>query len=149
MILFLSSITVSLANPVELGGYVRMMTRPDLQGGSGKLGHWNLYGRLLNESPYGSLDLHYELLKKSTTGAPWSTLHFRAEGPLFGPESIAEWNLTQFHVTTGNLTGSSITWKVGSLEEYFGDLSLYDMRPGQIFSDSVGASLRIVSSKSS
>lgn len=143
MIAAIALMGTAFANPIQLGGYVRMMTRPDLQGGSGKLGHWNLYGRLLNESPYGLLDLHYDLVEKSGDKSPWAVLHFRTEGPLFGPESIANWNISQVHVTSGNLTGSGHTWKIGSLEEYFGDLSLYDMRPGQIFNDTVGASLRI------
>ena len=132
MIAIIAFLSVGMANPVQLGGYVRMMTRPDLQGGAGKLGHWNLYGRLLNETPYGALDLHYDLVEKTQAKRPWAVLHFRTEGPLFGPESVSDWNITQIHVTSGNLTGSGHTWKIGSLEEYFGDLSLYDMRPGQI-----------------
>ena len=39
----------------RVGGYARVMARPDLQGGTGRLGYWNLYGRLLNEGPYLSL----------------------------------------------------------------------------------------------
>ena len=143
MIVWLALTGLSFANPIQLGGYVRMMTRPDFQGGSGKLGHWNLYGRLLNESPYGALDLHYDLVEKNQDKRPWAVLHFRTEGPLLGPESISNWNISQVHETSGNLTGSGHTWKIGSLEEYFGDLSLYDMRPGLIFNDTVGASLRI------
>ena len=35
---------------------MRVMTRPDVQGGNGTLGYWNLYGRLLNERGYTMLD---------------------------------------------------------------------------------------------
>ena len=40
----------------SLGGYARLLARPDLAGGQGQLGFWNLYGRLLNEGPWISLD---------------------------------------------------------------------------------------------
>ena len=47
---------------VSVGGYFRLMARPDFQGGNGKLGHWNLYGRLLNEGPWAALELRLLLL---------------------------------------------------------------------------------------
>ena len=53
MLLMLAS---AFAGSAELGGYMRVMTRPDFQGGNGRLGYWNLYGRLLNEGPWMSLD---------------------------------------------------------------------------------------------
>ena len=40
----------------SVGGYMRVMTRPDFQGGDGRLGYWNLYGRLLNEGPFVALE---------------------------------------------------------------------------------------------
>ena len=33
---------VAIAGSGEIGGYFRVMTRPDLQGGAGKLGFWNI-----------------------------------------------------------------------------------------------------------
>ena len=64
MISFLSTFGLLLMNNAQaqrahVGGYFRVMTRPDLQGGSGRLGYWNLYGRLLNEGPYATLDFKY------------------------------------------------------------------------------------------
>ena len=47
----------------RVGGYARIMARPDMQGGAGRLGYWNLYGRLLNEGPYAALDFDYDVLK--------------------------------------------------------------------------------------
>ena len=35
-------LSTASAAPTEIGGYFRVMTRPDLQGGSGSLGYWNL-----------------------------------------------------------------------------------------------------------
>ena len=54
------------AAPVQVGGYMRVMTRPDVQGGNGTLGYWNLYGRLLNERGYTMLDTRGSSFKKPT-----------------------------------------------------------------------------------
>ena len=70
----------SFAAPAEIGGYFRVMTRPDLQGGAGRLGYWNLYGRLLNEGPYATLDFRFRLLDRTTSQEPWTSLHTRIEG---------------------------------------------------------------------
>ena len=48
-------ITALLAAPAahadaRVGGYARIMARPDMQGGGGRLGYWNLYGRLFDFS---------------------------------------------------------------------------------------------------
>ena len=51
------------AAPVQVGGYMRVMTRPDVQGGNGTLGYWNLYGRLLNERGYTMLDTRVQFKK--------------------------------------------------------------------------------------
>ena len=60
----------------EVGGYLRVATRPDFQGGGGRLGYWNLYGRLLNEGPYAMLDLRVDLQEpQAGTKAPWSALY--------------------------------------------------------------------------
>jgi len=47
----------------DVGGYFRVMTRPDFQGGDGRLGYWNLYGRLLNEGPFVALETQLHLLR--------------------------------------------------------------------------------------
>src|SRR5690554_7504111 len=63
------------------GGYMRIMARPDLQGGDGRLGYWNLYGRLLNEGPYASLDMRYDLLPQDPLSKnTWTSIHARIEG---------------------------------------------------------------------
>jgi len=43
-------------------GYLRVMARPDFQGGGSRLGLWNINGRLLNEGPYGALELKLDVL---------------------------------------------------------------------------------------
>ena len=130
---------------VSVGGYLRVMTRPDLQGGDGRLGHWNLYGRLLNEGPWAALDLRVDLLQATGPDAPWSAAHFKLEGGALrwaegSDGSLAGFRLTQLYVETGNVVLSRVTWRVGSLEHYFGDLGLYDMRPTQVLNDTLGAS---------
>ena len=64
------------AAPVQVGGYMRVMTRPDVQGGNGTLGYWNLYGRLLNERGYTMLDTRVQLQEADSFGDPWSSVHF-------------------------------------------------------------------------
>ena len=62
-----------------LGGYARLLARPDLSGGDGKLGFWNLYGRLLNEGPWISLEPRTTVLRQP--GGAWAELHLKVEGP--------------------------------------------------------------------
>ena len=65
----------------SVGGYFRVMARPDLQGGGNQLGYWNLYGRLLNEGPYATLNYRYEVLERqSGVAAPWTSINARVEG---------------------------------------------------------------------
>lgn len=130
---------------VSVGGYLRVMTRPDFQGGDGRLGHWNLYGRLLNEGPWAALDLRVDLLQATSPDAPWSAAHLKLEGGALrwadpSDGSLAGFRLTQLYVETGNVALDHVTWRVGSLEHYFGDLGLYDLRPSQVLNDTLGAS---------
>ena len=77
----LLALSVAHAGNVDIGGYFRVMARPDLQGGNGRLGYWNLYGRLLNEGPYGMIDLRYDVLAPEPgSDAPWTSVHARVEG---------------------------------------------------------------------
>ena len=139
------------AERAEVGGYFRVMARPDLQGGEGRLGYWNLYGRLLNESPYALLNLRYNILEPQRgTRAPWTQLHARVEGGSIGNADAGNGNLgnlrlSQTYVVAGNVLIPGVTWKIGTLESYFGDLGLYDMRPAQIFDHAVGVSARFQS----
>ena len=136
MIAFLSLLFLSSAeaSPVSVGGYMRVMTRPDLQGGSGTLGYWNLYGRLLNERPYASLDLKMDLLPDQQNGLPWTKLYTRLEGNSVGGAdaqngSMQNFRLSQVYLLSGNVGIKNVQWRVGTQESFFGDLGLYDMRP--------------------
>ncbi|MEE2828637.1 MAG: hypothetical protein VX498_05590 [Myxococcota bacterium] len=134
--------------PVSLGGYFRVMARPDFQGGVGSLGYWNLYGRLLNEGPWGMLELRVRLLD-SRPGAPepWTALQVRIEG---GGVANAEksggllgnFRLSQLYVEAGNILLPNVTWRIGTQETWFGDLGLYDMRPTTLFYETLGLSGR-------
>jgi hypothetical protein len=132
----------------RVGGYVRVMARPGLQGGAGRLGHWNLYGRLMNEGPYGMLDLDLDVLEPAPgVGTPWSRVHARIEGGSVGSAdpsdgSLAGYRLSQLYVTAGSVLLKDMTWQAGTLESTMGDLGLYDMRPAQVFHDTVGLSGR-------
>lgn len=130
------------------GGYMRIMARPDLQGGDGKLGYWNLYGRLLNEGPYASLELRYDMLPQDplTTNA-WTSIHARIEGGSVqnadtGMGSLGNFRLSQLYAKAGNVLIPNVTWQIGTLENYFGDLGLYDFKLAQVLFDTVGVSAR-------
>ena len=144
-------LTAMLAAPAaqaqaRVGGYARIMARPDMQGGAGRLGYWNLYGRLLNEGPYATLDFDYDVLKPEMGGSdPWTTVHMRVEGGSAGGADpgngrLDNFRLSQLYVLAGNVLIDNVTWQVGTLEEFMGDLGLYDMRPATIFHDTVGMS---------
>lgn len=130
------------------GGYFRIMIRPDFQGGSTRLGHWNLYGRLLNEGPWGALELGLEVLQpRPGTHDVWASVHAKLEGGSFANTDaqkgrLDQFSVTQLYVKAGNVLLDRVTWQLGTLESYFGDLGLYDLRPAMIFSDTVGLSAR-------
>ncbi|MSP16092.1 MAG: hypothetical protein EXR73_05675 [Myxococcales bacterium] len=133
---------------VETSGYLRIMTRPDFQGGNSRLGFWNLYGRLLNEGPWVTLGLRLNILPRDpVTREAWTSVVARIEGgsianvdPRMGRlDALA---LNQLYVQAGNVLLEDVTWQVGTLEYYLGDLSLYDLRVAQIFFETVGASAR-------
>lgn len=133
----------------DVGGYLRIGTRPDFQGGDGKLGYWNLYGRLLNEGPYATLDLRVDALEQQPgTQAPWTSVHMRIEGGSIGNADtsnggLSAFRMSQAYIQAGNVLLRDVTWQVGTLDFYFGDLGLYDMRPAQIFYETVGASAMV------
>lgn len=136
----------ALAGRAEVGGYMRVGARPDFQGGNGRLGYWNLYGRLLNEGSYAMLDLKLNVLEQQPIGSsPYTSLHFRVEGGSIsaadmGNGNLANFRLSQVYARAGNVLIPGVVWQVGTLESYFGDLGLYDMRPAQIFTETVGIS---------
>ena len=141
------------AGGAGVGGYFRIAARPDLQGGGGRLGYWNLYGRLLNEGSYGMLELRYDVLDREPgLKAPWSTVHARIEGGTIGNAdplngSLAAFRLSQVYVKSGNVLLDRVTWQVGTLESFLGDLGLYDIRPATVFFDTVGLSARYESKR--
>src|SRR5690348_12215855 len=71
------------------GGYFRVMTRPDQQGGNGRLGFWNLYGRLLNEGPYAALEMRLDVLRNQPGhNDPWAAVQARIEGSSIGNADV-------------------------------------------------------------
>ena len=54
LLALLAATVLAQAQPdrVSGAGYFRIAARPDWEGGNGRLGLWNLYGRLMNEGPY-------------------------------------------------------------------------------------------------
>lgn len=133
----------------SVGGYFRVAARPDLQGGNGRLGYWNLYGRLMNEGSYGMVDVRVGLVEPSPgTNEIWSSVHMRVEGGSIGsadPDNgvLSAFRLSEFYVRAGNVLIPGVEWRVGTLYFYQGDLGLYDFRPSNLFFESVGASARI------
>ncbi len=124
------------------------MTRPDFQGGSSKLGYWNLYGRLLNEGPWGALELKLDVLKPNPgTQDVWASIHTKIEGGSFSNADdqngkLSAFRVTQMYVKAGNILFDRVTWQLGTLDTYFGDLGLYDVKPAQIFFETIGLSAR-------
>ncbi|MFT7518836.1 MAG: hypothetical protein ACI9MC_000970 [Kiritimatiellia bacterium] len=141
--------TPALAGSVDVGGYFRVAARPDFQGGDGALGYWNLYGRLMNERSYGLLDLRLGVLDAEPgSGESWASAHARIEGgSIAGADSgngrLDNLRLSQVYVRAGNVGTGNVVWQVGTIDWYMGDLGLYDFRPANIFSESVGVSGRI------
>jgi hypothetical protein len=139
----------ALAGRAEVGGYLRLGARPDLQGGDGRLGYWNLYGRLLNEGPYAALEFKFDALEvQPQQKTPWASLHLKVEGGSIrgadaGGGGLANFRLSQAYVQAGNVLLPDLVWQVGSLDTWFGDLGLYDMRPAEIFYNTVGMSARL------
>lgn len=149
----LLALPLSLHAPVamagaDMGGYFRVMTRPDFQGGNGRLGYWNLYGRLLNEGPYAALEMKVDILEpKPASREPWTSIHAKIEGGSVGNAdpgngNLSNYRLSQLYVKAGNVVIPNVTWQLGTLDTYFGDLGLYDMRPAQLFFETVGLSAR-------
>lgn len=130
------------------GGYMRIMTRPDFQGGNSRLGYWNLYGRLLNEGPYAALELKLDVIPQDPLAErPWTSVHARVEGGSvanadIGQGSLANYRLSQLYARAGNVLFRNVTWQIGTLESYWGDLGLYDFRLAQILAETVGLSSR-------
>ena len=128
------------------GGYYRIMTRPDFAGGDSKLGLWNISGRLLNEGPYGMLQLQLAVLQSDPSRLePWANVNVRIEGGSFsgadtGGGGLSNFRATGLFVEAGNILLDHVTWRLGTLDYYPGDLGLYDMRPVDLFNDTVGAS---------
>ena len=128
------------------GGYFRIAARPDFQGGKSKLGLWNISGRLLNETQWAALEMRLQLIKQTPgTNEVWTSLHAKIEGGsahaadlLNG--SLGAFALTQLYVKAGNVLIEDVVWQVGTLDFYFGDLGLYDMKFAEIFYDTVGLS---------
>ncbi len=133
----------------DVGGYFRVSARPDLQGGNGQLGYWNLYGRLMNERSYGLLNLRLGLLEpEQGSDEIWTSVHARIEGGSIGSTDpgngrLSNLRLSQVYVKAGNVLVPGVTWQVGTLDWYMGDLGLYDFRPANIFFESAGISGRV------
>jgi len=144
----LLALPLSASAGARMGGYVRVMARPDTQGGMGRLGYWNLYGRLLNEGPYAALNFDVDVLEPHPgANTPWTRVHMQIEGGSVGgmdPDngSLAMFRLSQLHILAGNVLLPNVTWQTGTLESSMGDLGLYDMRPATLFSETVGMSAR-------
>lgn len=128
------------------GGYYRIMTRPDFQGGGSKLGFSDLYGRLLNEGPYGMLQLQLNVLQgDADRHDPTAAVNARIEGGSFnnadtGLGGLGNFRISGLYVNAGNILLDKVTWQLGTLDYYPGDLGLYDARVVDLFYDTVGLS---------
>lgn len=130
------------------GGYFRIMARPDFQGGNGRLGYWNINGRLMNEGPYAALEMKLDLLQAPpATTEIWASLHARLEGGSVTAAdasngSLVNFRLSQLYARAGNILAANVVWQLGTQQYFFGNLGLYDLRPAQLLEDTVGLSAR-------
>ena len=144
-----SALADSSYRPASVGGYFRIMARPDFQGGNGRLGYWNLYGRLLNEAPWAAVELRLHLLPHEPgTKDIWTNLVMRIEGGAVRTAtgnngSLGEFQFSQLYAEAGNVLLEDVTWRLGTLQYWYGDLGLYDMRPAEIFFQTVGLSMTL------
>lgn len=131
-----------------VNGYFRVAARPDFQGGAGRLGYWNLYGRLLNEGSYGEVELRLNLLDSAPgSSEPWTSAHLRISGGSvanadFQNGSLSAFNLSHLFVRAGNVLLRDVTWQLGTQDVWLGDLGLYDFRPSTLFFEMMGLSAR-------
>ena len=150
---FFSAFLLCWSNPAQAdddrfsaGGYFRIAARPDFQGGKSQLGLWNISGRLLNETTWAALEMRLQLLKASPgTNEVWTSLHAKVEGgSAHGADllngSLGDFALTQLYAKAGNVLIKDVVWQVGTLDYYFGDLGLYDMKFAEIFYETIGVS---------
>jgi hypothetical protein len=130
------------------GGYFRIMAQPDFEGGNGQLGYSDLYGRLLNEGPYAALELKLDVLQAPPgTTDVWASVHAKIEGGSVqnadgNNGNLGQFRLSQLYVQAGNILFDHVTWQLGTLDFFAGDLGLYDLRLDYIFNDTVGLSAR-------
>ncbi len=133
---------------VGVNGYFRLAARPDFQGGAGRLGYWNLYGRLLNEGSYAEVDMRITLLEPTPgTNEPWTTAHLRLSGGTianadFQNGSLEQFRLSHLYVRAGNVLIDDVVWQLGTQDVFLGDLGLYDFRPATLFFEMMGLSAR-------
>lgn len=139
----------ALADRASAGGYFRIMGRPDFMGGDGRLGYWNLYGRLMNEGPYAALELKLDLVPSQPgSDDAWAAVQARIDwggavvvgGSDQGP--LPDFRLTQLYLRAGNVLFDDVVWQLGTIAWWFGDLGLYDARPAQLFDGVLGLSAR-------
>ncbi len=137
----------------SVGGYFRVAARPDFQGGDGRLGYWNLYGRLMNEGAYGMVDLRVGIVEPTPgTNDIWSSVHMRIEGGSIGQADtgngfLDRFRISEFYVRAGNVLIPNVEWRVGTLFFWQGDLGLYDFQSGSLWRESVGVSARVDTDK--
>ncbi|MBL8949148.1 MAG: hypothetical protein JNK82_00125 [Myxococcaceae bacterium] len=150
LLTFVPSLALAQAMPdrVSASGYFRLAARPDWQGGNGRLGFWNLHGRLMNEGSYAALELKLDLLQAAPgSNDLWASVHARVEGgSVFsgdtGNGNLINFRLSQLYVRAGNLLLDKVIWQIGTLVYFFGNLGLYDLRPATVFDDTMGVSAR-------
>lgn len=129
-------------------GYFRLMARPDLEGGTGALGYWNLYGRLLNETSFAEFNLFMDLVQNNPgTNEPWARMGARVAFTGFRTADFQGGNLgnlkndfqmKHFFLEAGNVFLKNVTWRFGTFDLYYNDLGTYDFRPSYVFLDTLG-----------
>jgi hypothetical protein len=135
----------------DLTGYTRIMSRPDLGGGDGKLGYGTLHGRLMNEGPWTALELRVGLLD-GNSDQQHTDLHLKIEGDGWLGGEASGGGLTRYRVTELYLRGRGIgppglTYKLGSMNTWFGDIGLMDRRVARLFDGAVGLTTELTRGK--
>ena len=101
---------------------------------------------LAQRRPFLALETRLHLLRQEPgSDEVWTRIHGRIEGGSVGNADMGNgrldnMRLTQLYVQAGNIVLPDVTWQLGTLQTWMGDLGLYDMRPSTLFDDTVGLS---------
>lgn len=140
------AMTNNQANDMPLmrfSGYFRTMARDDFGSNANKLGWWPAYGRLLNETPWLTMQMENEVIRPKYKNDPFAIITIRIEGGSFRATDFGVGNLKNYRITQLNLYAENYllpksTLQVGTIWYNMGYIGIYDFYISQIFWETAG-----------